>query len=204
MQFVRSITVLIMILMSGGVQAQEHWPFEFWHEGKIVLVEGDTLKGMVKYDLQQDLVQYSLKDSKPEVFTARKVMFFEIFDETIHRYRRFFSLPYAATSPGYKSMIFFELLEEGKMTLLTREFLEYKNQNSMYVTYARLVMSYKYFFLKENGEIEEFKGSKSDLLDLMGKKSEDVEKFIRKNRLRHEDKDDLTRIIDFYNSLFQS
>lgn len=204
MPLVRGVVIFVFMVASSIAHGQEQWPFEFWHEGKIVLLEGDTLRGMVKYDLQQDLVQYSIKDSKPEAFTARKVMFFEIFDETSHRYRRFFSLPYAATTPGYKSMIFFELLEEGKMTLLTREFLEYKNQNSMYVTYARIVMSYKYFFLKENGDIEEFKGSKSDLLDMMGKRSEDVDKFMRKNRLRHEDKDDLVRIVDYYNSLFES
>lgn len=195
--------ILLLILCGGSVQAQQVWPFEFWHEGRIVLNEGDTLKGMVKYDMQQDLVQYSFRDSKPEAYTARKVMFFEIFDATINRYRRFFSLPYT-TTPGYKSMIFFELLEEGKMTLLAREYLEYRNQNSMYLSYARLVLTYKYFFLKENGDIEEFKGSKSDLLDLMGRNGEDVDKYIRKHRLRYDDKDDLVRIVDYYNSLHES
>jgi hypothetical protein len=197
------ILLLNLLFVAVAANAQEQWAFEFWHDGKIVLTEGDTLRGMVKYDMQQDLVQYSVRDSKPEVYTARKIMFFEIFDETTHRYRRFFSLPYAI-NPGYKSMIFFELLEEGKMTLLAREYLEYKNQNSMYITYARLVLSYKYFFLNENGEIEEFKGSKSDLLDLMGKKADEVDKFIRKNKLRFEYREDLIRIIDFYNSLHGS
>jgi hypothetical protein len=177
------------------------WSFELWHEGKIVLVEGDTLRGMLKYDLQQDLVQYTYKNSQAEVYTARKILFFEIFDESINRYRRFFTLPYS-TSPGYKTPIFFELLEEGKITLLCREFLEYKNQSSMYMNYSRLVLSHKYFFLLENGEIEEFlEPRKNDLLDRMGKWSEDVERFIRANRLRIEDKQDLARIIDYYNSL---
>lgn len=196
--------IFLLVLIATASRGQQGvWPFEFWHEGKIVLNEGDTLRGMVKYDMQQDLVQYSIRDSKPEAYTARKVMFFEIFDATANRYRRFFSLPYS-TTPGYKSMIFFELLEEGKMTLLAREYLEYRNQNSMYLSYARLVLTYKYFFLKENGDIEEFKGSKSDLLDLMGRNGEDVDKYIRKHRLRYDDKDDLVRIIDYYNSLHES
>jgi hypothetical protein len=180
----------------------QNWPFELWHEGTIVLAEGDTLKGMVKYDLQQDMLQYTYRDSQPEVYTARKVLFFEIFDETVHRYRRFFTLPFTTTA-GYKAPIFFELLEEGKMTLLCREFLEYKNQSSMYMSYSRLVLSHKFFFLHENGEIEEFIGArKSDLLDLMGKRSDEVEKYMKVNRLRIEDKQDLTRIVDYYNSLF--
>jgi hypothetical protein len=192
--------IVCLLITSLGVQAQQQWAFEFWHEGKIVLTDGDTLRGMVKYDMQQDLLQYSLRDSKPEAYTARKVLFFEIFDTTVNRYRRFFSLPFM-TTPGYKSMIFFELLEEGKMTLLAREQLEYRNMNSMYVNYSRLVLIYKYFFLKENGDIEEFIGSKNDLLDLMGRHGDKVDEFIRKNRLRYDQREDMVRIIDYYNSL---
>jgi hypothetical protein len=181
----------------------QNWPFEVWHEGKIVLVSGDTLKGMVKYDLQQDLVQHAVRTNTAEVYTARKVLFFEIFDEGVRKYRRFFALPFT-TSTGYRAPVFFELLQEGKMTLLAREYLERKTYSSPYYfgsSYSRLVLSYKYYFLKENGDIQEFTGNKNDLLDMMGKKSDDVEKYMRKNRLRFDDKDDLTKIIEYYNSI---
>lgn len=194
--------IFLFVFSAHFAQAQ-NWPFELWHEGKIALVSGDTLKGLVKYDLQQDLVQYTFRDQQPEVFTARKVLFFEIFEEAIHKYRRFYALPFT-TPNGYRSTIFFELLEEGKMTLLAREFLEYKSYSSPYFvgSYSRLVLDYKYFFLKEDATIEEFVGSKNDLLDLMGNKAEEVEKYIKANRLKVDDKQDLTRIVDYYNSLF--
>ena len=199
----------ILALLAGvflGVNrshAQQNlWPSELWYEGKIVLTDGDTLKGLVKYDMQKDLVQYTMNDRSAEVFTARKVIFFEIFDEANNRYRRFFTLPFETTS-GYKTPVFFELLEEGKMTLLSREFLEYKNFSSPYaISYSRLVLSYKFFFLNENGSIEEFSGNKNDLLDRMGRNSGDVEKYMRKNRLKLEDRDDFTRLVDYYNSFF--
>jgi hypothetical protein len=35
----------------------------------------------------------------------------------------------------------------------------------------------------------------------MGKKSEDVEKYIKANRLRFEDKYDFARIVAYYNSI---
>jgi hypothetical protein len=188
-------------LFSNLAQAQI-WPFELWHEGKLVLVSGDTLKGLLKYDMQQDLVQYAItNNAAPEAFTARKVLFFEIFDTSYNIYRRFFALPYSST-PGYKTPVFFELLEEGKLTLLAREFLEYRSSGSMYIT-GRMVLSHKYFFMKENGDIEEFSGTKNDLFDMMGKHSDKVEKFIRANRLRFEYREDFTRIIDYYNSLFE-
>ena len=193
--------MLLVTLISGEVRGQE-WAFELWHEGKIVLLEGDTLKGMVKYDMQQDLLQYNFKEQKVEAYSARKVLFFEIFDNTVHRYRQFFALPYT-TPTNYRSPVFFELLEEGKMTLLSRESLEYRTYSSPYYigSYSRLVLVNKYFFMKENGDIVDFTGNKNDLLDLMGKRAEEVEKYIKANRLKLEDKYDFAKIVAYYNSL---
>ncbi len=198
---IKVLTIALLLLLSGGAHAQQ-WPSELWHEGKIVLVEGDTLKGLVKYDLQQDLIQYNLNDTRTEAFSARKVLFFEIFDTSVRRYRQFFALPYT-TANSYRAPVFFELLEEGKLTLLSREAIEYRTySSSFYVSsYSRQVLVYKYFFLDENGNITEFTGNKSDLLNLMGKKSDDVEKYIRTNRLRYDDKYDFARIVAYYNSI---
>lgn len=196
----------IASFLSIGFSFAQNWPFELWHEGKIVLVSGDTLKGLVKYDLQQGLVQYDFPNVRTEAFTARKVLFFEIFDTTIHKYRRFFALPYSATM-SYKTPVFFELLEEGEMTLLAREGLEYRSYSSPYYiggSYTRLELVYKYFFLKDNGDIVEFKGNKNDLLDMMGNRSEEVEKYIKANRLRYDDRFDLAKIVAYYNSLVGS
>jgi hypothetical protein len=185
-----------------SIEGFAQWPSELWHSGKIVLNEGDTLHGLVKYDLQQDILQFSVRDQTADAYSARKVLFFEIFDETVNKYRQFFALPYENSS-GYRAPIFFELLSEGKLTLLAREFLEYKMYS--YPNYSgsisRLVLTYRFFFLHEDGSIEEFTGDKKDLIDLMGKKGKQVEKYIRTNRLKFPEKLDFARIVDYYNSL---
>lgn len=195
--------VVVLSLVSEYAGAQQ-WPFELWHEGRIVLVTGDTLKGKVKYDLMQDLVQYDLPNVRTEVFTPRKILFFEIFDKSVNRYRNFFTLPYHATT-GYKTSLFFELMTEGKITLLAREALEYRTYNSPYYfgNFSRQVLVYKYFFLKEDGAIVEFAGNRNDLLQLMGNKSDSVEKYMKENKLKFEEKNDLARIVGYYNSLFR-
>ncbi len=201
--FKKFVLAGIGILLTGVTIAQRDWPSELWHDGKVVLTSGDTLKGNIKYDFNQDLVQYVVSNRKAEIYSARKVLFFEIFDETVHKYRRFFALPY--TNPtGYKASTFFELLEEGKMTLLSRELLEYKVYNSSFYggSYSRMVQTFYYFFLKEDGTIEDFRGKKNDLLDLMGNKVNSVEKYIRANRLDFDDKYDVARIVAYYNTLF--
>ena len=69
-------------------------------------------------------------------------------------------------------------------------------------SYSRLVLVYKYYFLDEKGNITEFTGNKNDLLNLMNKKSEEVEKYIKANKLRFDDKYDFAKIVAYYNSLF--
>lgn len=199
--------VLIIILFSLAcvtVKAQEY-AFELWHDGKVVLASGDTLKGLIKYDLQQDLLQYDNKHGNIQAYTARKVLFFEIFDATVEQYRQFYALPYNA-STGYKALVFFELLAEGKMTLLSRESMEYRTYSSAYYygSYSRLVLVYKYYLLDESGIIKEFVGKKGELMTMMGKRAGAVEDYIKQNKLKIEDRYDFAKIVAYYNSFFKS
>ena len=200
----RVLTTSVIILLSFGQSFAQKFPSDLWHEGKIVLLEGaDTLVGKVKYDLQQDLIQYTSSLKTIEAYSAKKVLFFEIFDVTVHRYRSFYALPFT-TQSGYKAPVFFELLEEGKLTLLAREAIETKTYSSIYYygSYSRQILVYRYFFLDESGMIAEFTGNKKDLLELMGKKADAVEDYIKVNRLKLDEKFDFAQIVKYYNSLF--
>jgi len=201
----RGIQILIgLMLATVQVSVAQQWPFEFWHDGKIILESGDTLKGLVKYDLQQDVVQYDNQRGSVEAFTPRKVLIFEIFDLSSNRYRYFYSLPFAALG-NYRTPVFFELLAEGKMTLLSREALEYRTFSSPYYygSYTRLILVYKFYLMEENGNIKEFVGKKNDLLSLMGRQSKDVDSYIKQYKLKLEQPEDFARIVVYYNSLFK-
>lgn len=201
---ISSQIVFVFLLMLASVAAySQPWPSEIWHDGNVVLENGDTLKGKIKYDLKQDLIQYNLPNQRTEALSSRKVLSFEIFDETEKRYRLFFALPYAGGQTQYRTPVFFELLAEGKLTLLTREALEFKTYSSPYYlgSYSREVLVYHYFFLDSDGEITEFKGSKADLLNMMGKQSSEVEKYMKANRLKIDDRNDFARIVIYYNSI---
>lgn len=200
----RIVVFLFFSLLAISVSAQQ-FAFELWHEGKLILDSGDTLRGNIKYDLQSDLIQYqSRENAKLESYTARKVLFFEIFDGTVKRYRTFYSLPYSQGGQ-YKAPVFFELLEEGKLTVLCREVLEYRTTSSSfyyYGTYTRLVLINKYFLLRENGNIEEYRGRKNDWYELMRGKEDEVQKYVKANRLDLDEKYELASAINYYNSLF--
>jgi hypothetical protein len=198
------ILFLWIAILSAGAAFGQQFAFEYWHDGKIVLETGDTLKGSIKYDLQNDLIQFS-KGGKLESFTARKMTYFEIFDQTVRRYRQFYSIPYQ-TSGAYKAPVIFELLAEGKMTLLCRESVEYRSYTNAFYSYGsstRLVLVYQYFLLKESGDIEIFEGKRNDLLNLMDPHSDQVAKYIKANRLDLTDRNEFVQIVTYYNSLFK-
>jgi hypothetical protein len=196
---------LLLLLLSGFMTlSAQQFASEFWHTGKVVLDSGDTLKGNIKYDLKNDILQVQL-ETKMESYTARKVLFFEIFDETVKRYRIFYSLPYT-TAGQYKAPVFFELLTEGKLTVLCRESIESRTTSSplyYYGTYSRLVLINKYYLLRENGNIDEYRGKKNDWFDFMQNKKSEVEKYAKTNRLNMDEKYDLVSVIEYYNSLYK-
>lgn len=196
------ILAVAFLLISTQVVGQE-FAFELWHDGKVITTNGDTLRGLIKYDFQQDLIQFNNKRGSIEALTARKVLFYEIFDNTIKDYRQFFSLPYS-TQGGYRTPVFFELLIEGKMTLLLRESLEYRTYTSPYYmgSYTRLVIVNKFYMLDEKGNINEFVGKKSDLLALMGRYANNVDSYIKENKLKIEEKEDFLKMVEYYNSFF--
>lgn len=196
-------TILIFVSLLGAAQT---FPNELWHDGKLVLMEGDTLTGWIKYDMDKDIVQHKISPNSPvNTVTPRSLVFFEIFDEIANSYRQFYVLPYNIRS-NYKAPIIFELVYQGKeLTLLSREKVEFQVVSAPYTiggAYRRLVLVYTHYFLWPDGHIEEFSGNKKDLLWKLKNKSSEMKKFIKVNRIKTERRIDLVKAIAYYNSLF--
>ena len=200
----RSLLTTIILFLTFPLFAQE-FPSELWHDGKMVLVEEDTLVGKLKYDMTQDIVQVQVND-KMYTYGASKIFYFDIFDETVDYYRQFYTLPYGLIS-NYKVPVIFEVLIEGNITLLSREKIILKSSqiNSAYMyspsSYNREVLTYEYFFLDRKGNITEYTLKKKSLFAALGKREQQVSKFIRTNGLRIDRRSDLIRIISFYNGI---
>ncbi|HQQ83895.1 MAG TPA: hypothetical protein PK059_11895, partial [Cyclobacteriaceae bacterium] len=70
-----------------------------------------------------------------------------------------------------------------------------------YGSTSRMVLVNKYFLLKENGDIQAFTGKRNDLLELMGRQQDAVQKYIKANKLSLENKYQFADIVKYYNSL---
>ncbi len=200
--------LLFLVFLTLTSYAQT-FPSDIWHEGKVVLIDKQTHKGSVKYDLETDIVQLN-KDNTILTFSSKKILYFEIFDQSVESYRQFYALPYTV-SRGYETPILFEVLHEGRpLSLLARESITTETipQYSYYYGrsnyYSRNKLIYEFYFFNEKSGIRRYHMKKRDLLKLMQRKSSEVKKFISENNLRVDRRRDLERITAYYNSLFDT
>ncbi len=201
---------IIVFLVCSILQAQSQtFPSDLWHSGKVVLMEGDSVIGKLKYDLENNAVQV-MKGQGIETFSSLQVKFFEIFDATFGDFRYFYSLPFMTTD-GYERPIFFEVLFEGNLTLLAREFIM-ADSSPMYNSWFDIGgglpffnnqrLDFKYFFVDvKTGEIQDFNKKRSALLSIMDNHSSNVRDYIKGNNLKVDQRSDLVKITSYYNGL---
>jgi hypothetical protein len=192
--------------------AQE-FPSEIWHKGVLVTVDGDTVKGQIKYDLQTDAVQIN-NQRTIQTYSARKIHYFEIFDETIDSYRHFYSLPYQVQA-NYEVPLLFEVLYEGHLSLLCREEVvtesvpaynayPYSYYGGAPFNQSRARLKYTYYFVDQKNGIQNYNLKKSELYSFFKKHQQEVKKYIKKNNLKHDRMRDLVRVTAYYNALLDS
>jgi len=207
-------TLVILFLGLSAASAQNEFPSQVWHKGNIYSEDGQARGGLVKYDLENNLVQ--LKGETIETYTASNVSYFEIFDEIYGGVRTFYSLPYSLNN-DYETPIFFEVLTEGEdVALLCREYVAtdsrnmgmggfgYMGMNPFYGPQSMIGyrLAFNYYFFK-NGAIQKYSQKKKDLFEMLPGHEEELDLFMRKNRLEHDQRGDLLRITAYYNELNQ-
>ena len=205
-------SIFIAICAMGSLAWAQEFPGDLWHEGKVVLIDDAMIQGKIKYDLQNDLVQINASN-QIQTYSARKIHYFDIFDETVKSTRTFYALPFKV-QVNYEVPILFEVLYEGKLSLLCREELVTESMQAInpYMPYSyypgyggnRQRLSYKYYFLYEGGEIIEYFMKKGDLIQFFRRKQQEVKHYIKKNNLKHDRMRDLVRITAYYNALLGS
>ncbi|HCX22416.1 MAG: hypothetical protein CMB80_30370 [Flammeovirgaceae bacterium] len=198
----KSIFVIFLCLFALKGIGQE-FSNEIWHDGYLVTSDQDTLSGLVKYDMESNIVQV-IHNQVVKTFSSHKLFYVEIYDKVVSSYRQFYSIPYNVNY-NYKIPILFEVLYEGPLSLLSREAIvqETTNSGSAYwgSPYVRNVMAYTFYFLDKEGNIDMFTGKKADLITIMSKHGREIKEYVKENKLKPDEVRDLIRITAFYNSL---
>lgn len=205
------VSILTIFLgLSSALAQGNQFPSQVWHQGQIITTNGQIYRGLVKYDLENNLVQ--IQDNGITTFGASNVSQFEIFDEVYGGIRTFYTLPYSL-SGDYETPVFFEILTEGdQIVLLCREQIVIDNRGmGMYGPMAMnplwgppmggvYKLAFNYYFIK-GGRLQKYSLKKKELLDILGDRADEIDLFMRKNRLSHDKRGDLLRITAYYNQI---
>ncbi|MDG2342503.1 MAG: hypothetical protein ACJZ0Y_05415 [Cytophagales bacterium] len=203
--------LLLLVFFISNYNFAQEFPSDIWHKGLLVTNLGDTIEGDLKYDFESQSIQ--LDDGETiKAFNVNNLFFFEIYDKTIRDYRQFYSLMYEV-GYDYNVPVLFEMMIEGKISLLLRERIIAETNQSYFPSYYSYgimpsfsnnygyvnKVKYDYFFLTDDGKIHKFKGKKKEILSLMQDKYSVMKEYISKNKISLKKMSDIARVVNYYN-----
>jgi len=205
----------VFLLSALSVQAQNfgfQFPSEMWHKGEVILADGNTMQGTIKYDILGDVIQVN-RDDKIQTFAANQIQQFKILQEDIGRFRSFYTIPYLNKN-GYRRPKFFELIFEGETSLLAREMIlittrpprdPYFSRGLRYNPYAGSrsvrILDHDLFLMNSKGKITPLNKKRKDVIYSFDDKYTDLKKIIKSNRLKMNNIDDVATLVAEYNKL---
>lgn len=203
------ISLLLYLLCACQISFSQVLAEGSWHKGRVTDTEENVYGGNVKYDTKRQTVMVDMAGSV-KTFSARNIKFFEFYDERVRASRRFYSLKYAKNqNVQYESLQFFELIAQGKkVNLLGTERLETRaNQQPGWGWYGMGPTTFSYrivteFYLMNNANakiVQLNTRKKKRFFQQMNEPR--LEEFIKRNRLNINQRMDMVRIIEYYDSL---
>lgn len=223
---IKWLTLSVLFVFGTLESGAQDFPSELWYLGELRLKDGVRLKGKLMYNLEKDVVQLE-REERIETYSAQQVISFvlgapESDDQEAQeqaRYRYFFSLP-LANNTGYKRLSFFEVVVEGKATLLVREYIATVSDNtnwqrnrsnlrrfsmmdaqSQLRPNTRRVLAHKMYLGSLDGKIREIPRKRRQVLHLFGDHEKIMKKYIKAKKLRLDRIEDMTRFFIHYNKI---
>jgi hypothetical protein len=211
------LQALPLLVKSQDLNVQE------WQQGKVILTNGDTLAGAVVYHRKGEMLQVQQADGATKTYSPVSVASFTVFNEQTRRFQTFRSYPWAqrADYQAYKTPAFFEVIAEGKYTLVGREALAIRNQDPVprYASagryyeaypaenlrynglYSQVVAMKQYYVLTPGQEIVALRNPRKDLPGLFRDKAGIMNQFMKNRNLSYHNSTDLIPVIRHFNSL---
>ncbi len=201
----KTASLFLLCLLAASVVSGQKFSKDYWHNGEVDLASGETVNGKIRYNLDDDQIQVLIQNTVKS-YTPQRVKAFQFVDELEGVNRYFFSLPFQ-DQENYTRYQFFELLSEGPVSLLSREKVVERIQTHMdpfWVGGMNMRVVYlmdNYYLMNENGDIRSCDAKVDALMRFMEDQKENVRNFVKSNKLNLEDRADMIRAVDFYNSV---
>jgi hypothetical protein len=193
---------LFFILLPNFTPAQKYlFSKNYWHKGQVVLKSGRTYSGLVKYHLKYNLVELKQEGKAlTKTFSSTQLEQFSIFDTLTKVERNFYALP-MKTASNYSPNFFFELIDEGDFSILSREQIIMKPHNKGLDLKGSgkydLVLEDEFFILNEQGKVESC-GKAMELSSKLSIPMRELKDYIKTNKINLRQRTDYMNVINHF------
>ncbi|PSR53779.1 hypothetical protein AHMF7605_09720 [Adhaeribacter arboris] len=194
-----------------------------WAKGKIVLTTGETLFGPLSYYYNKEIIQVKGTDGFIRTFSPVNVAYFQGFNEQKQIFQTFKPFLYSPNPdvPAFQTPTFFEVVTEGKYTLVKRTAFVIRNLDPIprytslgryYEPYSstetaragnnyQIAQLHSYYLLTPQNQIISLRHPKKDLEDLYEDKAAPMKAYIRGKKLSYKNPVALTHVVQYFNHL---
>jgi hypothetical protein len=169
-----------------------------WTKGSIILGDGKVVENLdIKFDQFTDAILYK-NDNGEELEVAEPVKEFKVKIKNIDRLFRAGFKPVGSNTETN----FYEVLVDGSLKFLKRfkkEIMTTRDYNATSDT-KTVTEKISYYIVKDNQPILVLKNEKA-ILEAIGEKENELNDFIKQNKLKLKDEGDIIKIIEQYNKL---
>ena len=209
--------------LNGYVNKGDVFPSDLWHNGDLTFKDGSITSGLLKYDLDNNVLMLK-SDGMIKTYNPAQVQNFQIQDAVTGLDRRFQSLSLVEKG-NRRARKFFEIIYQNKTSLVAREFIEviiedipkrrYYHRNRSIFNEVRnpfnermgpavntsKQVSHDFYLVRENGVVVKIESSPKRLLRVMPFNQKELKSYIKENRLDLDKMEDLVELVSHYNSL---
>lgn len=199
----RILLLLLFAVQAFFVKSQSN-SYDLWHIGTLYLTTGDSLKGLLKYGSEKEMVQMKA-GGKEFAFNYAQIDSFWIIDITDSTRRDFNIYSYTNLEGFDVPLPFEDLVSNPKFQILVREIVRYENA-ATFVNQGFMPtrdVEYQYYYM-QGGQLLFFNNSKRDVMEIVGDKGNEIMEYMKGNKLHFSKKKDLKLIFEYYYKLLSS
>lgn len=166
-----------------------------WEEGKAVLLDGQKLDGNFRYNLYKQKMEAIVEG---DTFAFAKPCEIEV----LKIGERKFIYSTFIRSDQEVANTWFEVLCEGEYCLLQRQYIKYRiADGDDDPTNDQLYRMQEYYTRNNDEKLMRFYASKKILLETLPEHQEEVKEYMKSERLKLNNPDDLVEVFAYYNML---
>ncbi|MGN7987412.1 hypothetical protein ACTJKC_08730 [Pedobacter sp. 22226] len=175
--------------------------YETWNKGSVKLSNDSLYKGMnLMYDLSNDRLIFKADNDLPQLFKLAVKEFTITSSENGGASKKFKS-GYPSIDGGNEKT-FYEILSEGKITLLKRVQMKRVDEREAGMLYSvKKMKPVDTYFIEKAGKLEKIKRERSAIYPLLSQNKAEVDSYISSNKLNIKKDSDLSVLFDHFNTL---